>query len=215
MCWNQHVSLNTFLFSIFVLLLIIYNNTFTQYKIKHLNNPWMYLFFASFIFMQLIEFFIWRNIDDKFYNNIFSTMAALLIVLQPVASLMLLSNVPLRNALLMIYIATAAPYFIYKISTKTMYSTVSKKGHLIWSFFNNTLLTFGWWLFFLLFSLFYERKWSGFLFGFLSMCIFYYNYAKERTFGSIWCWVINSIMIYYAAYLLIYLPFCENGICSK
>lgn len=208
MCWNQHVSLNTFLFSIFVLLLIIYNNAFTQYKIKYLNNHWIYLFFASFIFMQLIEFFIWRNVDNKFFNNIFSTMAALLIFLQPVASLMLLSKVQLRNTLLMIYITTSVPYFIYKISTKTMYSTVSKEGHLNWLFFNNNLLPFLWWLFFFLFSLFYERQWSGFLFGFLSMCIFYYNFAKQRTFGSMWCWIVNSIMIYYAAYLLIYLPFC-------
>jgi len=215
MCWNQHVSLNTFLFSIFVLLLIIYNNAFTQYKIADLNNPWMYIFFASFIFMQLIEFFIWRNVDNKFYNNIFSTMAALLIILQPVASLMLLSNVPLRNTLLMIYIASATLYFIYKILTKTIHSTVSKEGHLNWLFFNNNSLTFVWWLFFFLFSLFYDRKWSGFLFGFLSMCLFYYNYAKGHTFGSMWCWFVNLIMIYYAAYLLIYLPFCENGICGK
>jgi hypothetical protein len=58
MCWNASVSLNTFLFSIFILLLIVYNNSFTQYKIQDLNNIWIYLFLASFIFMQLIEFFI-------------------------------------------------------------------------------------------------------------------------------------------------------------
>lgn len=222
MCWNQHVSLNTFLFSIFVLLLIIYNNAFTQYKITYLNNPWMYLFFASFIFMQLIEFFIWRNIDNKFYNNIFSTMAALLIVFQPLASLMLLSNVSLRNTLLMIYIITAAPYFIYKTLTKTMYSTVSKKGHLNWVFsdlkgvfFGNTSFAFIWWLFFFLFSLFYERQWSGFLFGFILLLTSYYNYTNDQTVGSMWCWIVNSVMIYYAAYLLIYLPFCEKGLCRN
>jgi len=215
MCWNQQVSLNTFLFSIFVLLLIIYNNTFTQYKIVDLQNPWMYLFFASFIFMQLIEFFIWRNVDNKFYNNTFSTMAALLIFFQPVASLMLLSNVTLRNVLLIIYIVTATPYFIYKFLTKTMHSTVSKKGHLNWLFFENTSLLFVLWLFFFLFSLFYERKWSGFFFGVILLCISYYNYANDQTVGSMWCWVVNSIMIYYAVYLLLYLPFCEKGLSNK
>ncbi len=68
MCWNQHVSLNTFLFSSFILILIIYNNKYTQYKIKELNNVWIYVFFFSFISMQLIEFFIWRNINNK-YNK--------------------------------------------------------------------------------------------------------------------------------------------------
>ena len=41
MCWNEHVSLNTFLFSSFVLLLIIYNNYYTKYKIKELHSPWI------------------------------------------------------------------------------------------------------------------------------------------------------------------------------
>ena len=66
MCWNEDVSLNTFLFSSFVLLLIIYNNLFTKYKIQELNNPFIYLLIASFVFIQLIEFFIWKNINDKF-----------------------------------------------------------------------------------------------------------------------------------------------------
>ena len=214
MCWNAAVSLNTFLFSIFVLLLIIYNNSFTQYKIHHLNSFWMYLFFASFIFMQLIECFIWRNINNKFYNNIFSTIAALLITVQPIASLMLLSNIPLRNTLLLTYTATAIPYFIYKATTLTMQSIVSNKGHLTWIFFNHEPVVFIWWLFFFLFSLVYEGFLFGFLFGFLSMCIFFYNYANDLSAGSMWCWVVNSMMIYYAACLLIYLPFSEkNNIC--
>ena len=45
MCWNKEVSLNTFIFSIFVLLLIMYNNAYTQYKIEELNSIWVYLFF--------------------------------------------------------------------------------------------------------------------------------------------------------------------------
>ena len=54
MCWNSQVSLNTFLFSTFVLLLVMYNNYYTQYKIKGMENIWVYVFFMSFITMQLI-----------------------------------------------------------------------------------------------------------------------------------------------------------------
>ena len=61
MCWNQYVSLNTFLFSTFILLLIFYNNKYSIYKIKELNNIYAYFFLMSFITMQLIEFFIWKN----------------------------------------------------------------------------------------------------------------------------------------------------------
>ena len=38
MCWNKDVSLNTFLFSGFVLLLIYYNNTYTKYKVAEFDS---------------------------------------------------------------------------------------------------------------------------------------------------------------------------------
>jgi hypothetical protein len=215
MCWNQHVSLNTFLFSSFVLLLIIYNNAFTQYKIKDLNNFWVYAFFMSFILMQLIEFFIWRNINDKYYNNVFTSLAALLLLFQPVISLMIVSNKTLKIALLMIYLLAAIPYFIYILLTKNIHSIIGKNGHLNWLFFTPSTLVFLFWLFFFLFSLVYEKKWSGFLFGFILMCVSWHNYTSDHTFGSMWCWVVNSIMIYYAIYLLVYLPFCGKGLCHK
>lgn len=84
MCWNKEVSLNTFLFSFGVLLLIIYNNKYTQYKIKELNNIRFYMFLSSIIFVQLLEYFIWININNSFYNQIFTTLVILLTLLQPV-----------------------------------------------------------------------------------------------------------------------------------
>ena len=58
MCWNKEVSLNTFLFSGFVLLLIIYNNKYTKYKTLELDNLWIFLFLATIILVQLDEYFI-------------------------------------------------------------------------------------------------------------------------------------------------------------
>ena len=66
------------------------------------------------------------------------------------------------------------------------------------------------WLFFFLFSLFYNKNYQGFIFGFLTLLIILYNYLKDGSFGSMWCWVVNLIMLYYAMYLLIYLPFMEK-----
>lgn len=214
MCWNEHVSINTFLFSSFVLALIIYNNTYTKYKIQELNNPWIYIFFASFIFMQLIEFFIWRNINNKVYNNIFSILGLLLILIQPVASLMLLQNIQLRNLLIITYLLFVIPFSIYKFSTKHIHSVVSKQGHLNWMFFGTNPITFLFWLlwlFLLLFVFFYEKIWIGIFFGLISLVIAYINFANDKSAGSIWCWSINIIMIYYAFYLLLYLPFLEKN----
>lgn len=213
MCWNEEVSLNTFLFSSFVLLLILYNNTYTQYKIIYLNNLWVYLFFMSFIAMQLVEFFIWRNINNKFYNHVFSTMAAILLFIQPMVSLMMLSNTSLRNNLLLVYSVLFLPYFIYKFITNNMKSYISDKGHLVWLFFDTNLLLFAGWMFFFLISFIYTPNLSGLLFGVIVFLISCYNYYKDKTLGSMWCWGVNLIMIYFAFYLLFYLPFCEKELC--
>jgi len=213
MCWNEDVSLNTFLFSSFVLLLIIYNNLFTKYKIQELNNTFVYLFIASVVFMQLIEFFIWKNINNKFYNNMFSIMATLLLLLQPIASIMILSNIHLRNILLFLYLLLAIPVSIYEFSTKHVHSVISKSGHLQWKFFGTNPIIWITWLFFFVFSFIYEKRWFGFgiIYAIIVLIITFINYNNDHTVGSMWCWSVNSIMIYYAIYLLIYLPFLEKS----
>ena len=208
MCWNESVSLNTFLFSSFALLLIIYNNSFTKYKIKELNNKWIYVFFASFILMQLAEFFIWRNINDKYYNNLFSIFAVSLLIVQPLASIMIIQTIFIRNILLFIYLLLAIPFSIYQFSTQNIYTTVSKKGHLDWVFFDNSPLILLIWFSFLFFSLIYEKIWTLVIFGVIALIICFIKYKK--TGGSLWCWIINSIMIYYIIYLLLFLPFLEK-----
>jgi len=210
MCWNAAVSLNTFLFSGFMLLLIIYNNLFTQYKIKEFCNIWSYLFFASFIFMQLIEFFIWKNIDNNFLNNIFSIAAVLLLIIQPIVSIMNLSNIKIRNLLLGVYLVLAIPFLIYTLLTKNIHSKISKSGHLNWDFFEKFTIILIIWLFFFLFSFIYEKQYFGLIFGLITLFISYINYNNDNTMGSMWCWSVNSIMLYYGFYLLIYLPFLEK-----
>ena len=115
MCWNQHVSLNTFIFSLFVLLLIAYNNAYTQYKMPEFNNIYVYLFFLSFISIQLIEFFIWRNINDKSLNQFFSIAGMLLVTVQPIISLMMLKDETIKYILIIVYTVFSTLFVSYKI----------------------------------------------------------------------------------------------------
>jgi hypothetical protein len=213
MCWNEEVSRNTFFFSGFVLSLIIFNNTYTQYKIQELNNNWVYIFIASFITIQLIEIFIWRNINNRIYNNRFSILASVVFCIQPIISMMLLTNIPLRNVLLLIYCSLALPYAIYKLvfHTKQFSSVVSESGHLRYNFFMLPSVAVIGWLFFFLFSWVYEKKWVGVFFGLITLIISYLNYKNDNSYSSMWCWSVNSVMIYYAGYLLLYLPFLEKS----
>ena len=215
MCWNKEVSLNTFLFSGFVLLLIYYNNTYTKYKVAEFDSIWVYIFFCSFIFMQLIEYFIWKNINNAFYNSFYSILAVYLLIFQSIVILMMLNNANLRGIMLVCYMLIAVPFCIYMFATKHVNTTVSAMGHLKWNFL--TYLTsyepyyIMVWLFFFLFSLFYNKNYHGFIFGLVTLFITLYTYVKDGSFGSMWCWIVNSIMIYYAVYLLIYLPFMEKS----
>jgi hypothetical protein len=188
----------------------MYNNAYTKYKIKELDNIWVYLFFASFISMQLVEFFIWRNINDKYYNHIFSVAGTILLLSQPFFSLMILSNIKLRNILLAIC-SLIVPYIIYKLLNIDIYSEVAKNGHLRWKWINTSPIIYILVVFFLSFSLFYEKKYVFVFLGLGLLGLSYYNYKMDDTYSSMWCWLLNSIMLYYAAYLLIYLPFLEKG----
>jgi len=216
MCWNAEVSLNTFLVSIFTLAFVYYNNEYTQYKIKEFKNKWVYIFLLLVFSVQLFEFFIWKNINNE-YNSLFTKILFITVYLQPLASLMLLSNLKLRNILMTPYIIFAIPYFSNIITSNKIYSSVSKNGHLMW---NNPIivngvkinkLLYSIFAFFILFSLFYERKPMYLFFGFITLAIFVYK--EYGSSGSMWCWVINSISLVMLFHILFYLPFVEKGLC--
>jgi hypothetical protein len=216
MCWNQYVSLNTFLFSAFVLALIVYNNKYSPYKLDELNSIYAYFFLMSFFVMQLIEFFLWRNLNNKDLNKLFSNLGALLLLLQPVASLTLLKDIDLRNKMLTLYVIPAFSYFIYEFTNKDFFTVVSKTGHLKWEWIdlsgNKRILLIAW-LFFLFFSIFYNKYYLALTYTVALLIISLYSYLKDGTFGSLWCWSINSLMLFYAIKLLVILPYKQHGIC--
>jgi hypothetical protein len=216
MCWNAEVSLNTFVFTCFTLAFVYYNNEYTQYKLNEFKNKWLYIFLFLVFLIQLFEYFIWKNLKNK-YNPFFTKLLFVTIYLQPIASLMLLSNLTIRNALLIPYAIVGIPYMINIIKTNTINSTVSN-GHLVWHNYKfvykgikyNKLMYFIY-AFFLLFSFFYESNWTYLIFGFLTMSIFIYK--EYSTSSSMWCWAVNSIGFYMLGYILFYLPLVEKGLC--
>ena len=209
MCWNEYVSINTFVFGIFVLLLIAFNNKYSKYKITEFENPYTYFFMVSFISMQFIEFVLWRNLNNKFVNKTMSILGSLLLVIQPIASLTMLENINLRNKMILIYSIPAFVYFFYNIINKNIDTIVSKMGHLKWNWIPTNLLVYLFYLFylfFLYFSLFINKKYIGIILSSPLFAIFYYYYYTDGTSGSLWCWSVNIIMLYYLIKLLIYLP---------
>jgi hypothetical protein len=213
MCWNKEVSLNTFLFSSFVFLLIIYNNEYTFYKIPEFDRFWLRIFMAIVILIQLVEYFIWTNIDNIFYNKLFTNIALLIIFCQPITTMMNIDDEKIKKILFVSYLVLMIPFFILNYN-KNIYSTISSNKHLNWNLINHenkfTKIIGLAWIFFFLFPLFYQKHQFGFLFGILTLITMSYNYMNDNTLESMWCWIVNFIMIYYAGYLLFYLPFIKK-----
>jgi hypothetical protein len=213
MCWNQYVSINTFIFGIFGLLLIAFNNKYSTYKIKLFNNPYAYLFMMSFIFMQLIEFILWRNLNNVTINKIASIIGVLLLYIQPITSLLLLDNIPLRNKLLLIYSIPTLIFGSYNLFNTDIHTVLSPSGHLAWkwTFYNSKVIDFFvkiFYLFFLFFSLIYNKYYQSIIILLMYM-IFIFYFGKDESSGSVWCLSVNTVILYFILQILIIMPYNE------
>jgi len=188
MCWNSTVSLNTFLFSAFVIFLAALN----KYPIPVL------IFYASFITMQLLEYFIWKNLSDKKKNNFYSTCAGYLLLLQPIASIGLLWNVnrQLFWVLLGIYLVLVASTARL---TPDHYAYVGKNGHLVWNWLEkkniNWLLISIYFIFFFL-PMLLAKEYYIFGFSFAAWIVSLYFFWKYDTWGTMWCWFANLLLFF-------------------
>jgi hypothetical protein len=68
MCWNEQVSLNTFLFSGFCAAAGGASISSPSMIVDTLNSVWKIAFFASFISMQLVVEFFHLAQGNKYYN---------------------------------------------------------------------------------------------------------------------------------------------------
>lgn len=205
MCWNAEISINTFIFSFFMLLFIAYNNGYTKYKIQELNNPLAYIFIFSIISIQLLEYFLWKNITNKKLNNILSTIGTLIIYIQPIMALFLIDDVRKRNFYILIYL-TIFPFLIYRLTKFHAFTFVSEKGHLEWNWPNMGHLG-KIYVIFLFLPLIICKLYTFAIIGAILLAISIYLYRVDKSYKSLWCWYANIFMIIYACILLIYLPY--------
>jgi hypothetical protein len=149
-------------------------------------------------------------LENKVLNNFISTGAQALLALQPVASLMLLKEEGLRNAMILAYSSFIA-YIALTHNLKNL-TTEVYEGHLKWKFVKLSHLGYFTWVFFLMFSIFYNKHYLVAFAAMVAFVVTYYYYGNKRTSGSLWCWIANSGMIAYAINLLIIMPYKEHGI---
>lgn len=169
--------------------------------------------------MQLIEYFIWISIEtkNKFMNKIWSIIGIVAIFMQPFSFIMAtdITQTYLRNIVIVCYIIFWLLYGAFKtINGPINVSTsVAKNGHLCWDWAKNDskMVLF---IYLLFYSFYYfankNQNKNILILPLLIIIASFYDYNKYGTFGSYWCWLGNSFVLYYLFYVLFYLQFNEN-----
>lgn len=196
MCINQEISLNTFLVGLFSVSLAYGNGVITLPSA---------LYYMSFISMQLVEFFTWRNIDEKTIVYYLSIIAFSLIVLQPFLYIYAYeSNERKRNILLQLYTIFAVIVIIVFIPYYNIqfYMSKASNGHLAWHWLDFPLWILIIWFTFIFYVIFMNKEYLKFIGWILVIGYIYYIYRKTNTWGSLWCWISNALSIVLLYYVL-------------
>jgi len=218
MCWNPDISINTFLFGCHSLIFIFFANTYTKYKLENFDNPLLYLFLFEISLMQLLEFFIWRNLKNKSYNRLLSMISMFLIFLQMFTLIIMIPDTTFRSSMLILFAIFTLLYSVYRYTYNQVHfhTSVAKNGHLSWDWMNFKGYESIWLFIFLLFYLipmyFFHDK-GTFWCTLIVIAISLYYYFKENTFGSMWCWLGNMIFFSCLINILIVKPYLEKGLC--
>jgi hypothetical protein len=219
MCWNQDISINTFIFACLSLLFIFFTNTFTKYKTPTFDNPFVYLFLLSVAAMQLIEYFLWRNLKNETINKTLSQSAAGFIILQQIVLMLMIPNLTIRYTMLLFYTFFTIIYYGYKriYSPIHYHTSIGKNGHLSWEWMNykgyENIWIFLWLLFYILPLLLIDNfLLSFFILSWLVISLIFY--FKYQTFGTMWCWGTNIFLLYFIINILLIQPYYEyNSLC--
>jgi hypothetical protein len=217
MCWNENVSLNTFLFTSAVLIFIFYNNYYTQYKIEEFKDFNLYLLFLSFTSIQLVEYFLWKSIKEKnkYTNKIFSIIGWILIrIIQPLCLILLIPDkyLSIKYLSFFIYFILLIIISIYKYfyNPVNFTTSVGKNNHLCWNWLDlNNFEYIIVILYFLLYISFFIKVpiITLIILGFFVYC--YIKYYNTLTWGSMWCWISNSVLLYFLIQILFISPYNE------
>lgn len=186
MCWNQKISLNTFLFSLFGISFAYFNNVIELYG---------FLYFLSFISMQLLEYFAWGNLNDKKMNNFLSKIGLFLIFIQPI--FFTLSHYNIDNKIKIGIIVSYLMFSMFCIVYFPIDFSMNKasNGHLAWNWLNFPTIITVIWLSFIFGLYLYQKQYFKFSVYAIIVIAIYYTYYKTNTWGSLWCWIANLLAV--------------------
>ena len=175
MCWNASVSLNTYIFGLFASSFAYYNG---------ITNILGFIFYQSFIIIQLIEYFIWSK---TFSNKLLSQIALFVILCQPIINIIKIETQPkfIPYLLVAYFIFIIILYtIIIPINTIQFSSVPSKNGHLSWKWLNWNIYIIAIWYAFLSLRWIIDKMYLTLIFVTIFLIISIILYKESNTWGS-------------------------------
>ncbi len=151
------------------------------------------LFCTTIVFMQLIEYIVWTNYENKEINYKASLAAIGLLCLQPVASILTLAN-PLRQYIFAAFLI-ASFLSLYFSVPKNISMTRAQNGHLAWNWIDeNSTIPLIVYFVFLFTPILLQKNYILLGAALTTLGMSLYTYHKENTWGSMWCWIVNGLV---------------------
>lgn len=174
MCWSAQGSLATYSLGMALAALTKYQGTL---------DPKMWFFMVLFTHMQLVEYFLWKNLSVPKLNAMWSAIGLGLILAEPAAALNLLND----KRLLALYTVGAIAYVLtQKINFTTV---IGGNGHLKWNWLAQTWTYSLLWFIAFLLPFLLTKRYDALAFGLGTLMISLYFNNKYGTFSSYWCWL--------------------------
>lgn len=183
MCWSANGSLATWAAAMTLAL-----SANKQY------DPALWAFMVIFTQIQLVEYFLWKNLKVPRLNALWSKVGLFVLALEPIAAIYMIKNKQLRVKFLVAYgLYLTTLLFTSKFNFST---SVGKNGHLQWNWANPFLKTIPW-ILFLIVPVCISGNYLSFLFASVTLMISLYFYMKYNTAGTMWCWIAVFGWIFY------------------
>lgn len=184
MCWSAEGSLATYIVG--MILSIISKFYFT-------TTPMVWLLGTEFTQMQLIEYFLWKNLNNPVQNEFWSKAGAGLIYIQPLITIWGIQNIKVRSALWALY---GSVTLLRMLTSKINFSTeVAKNGHLRWNWMSFHKPYTYFWLLMFLGSIYLSKHYKTFWVSLFTVLMSGYFNFKYDSVGSYWCWIVVFVWL--------------------
>ena len=182
MCWNADVSIKSFIIGLTAII---------AGALVGISTP-VLLFYSTIVCMQLVEYVVWTNINNK--NVIFnaSIAAVLLLWLQPIFAMLTINNYKMIS--IIAYCIIGLLYTLYDRHTLNLQMYPGNDGHLVWKWLEGNR---GLWIYFifLLTPVFFMVSKEMIALILLTLFASLYGYYTTNTWGSMWCWLVNGLVV--------------------